>query len=221
MESLKDKIKVFLDVSCSNSNGSGDGSGYSFDDGYGYGSGDGSGYGSGDGSGYGYVDGYGYGYVDGYVDGYGIRIINNQDVYIVDNVQTIITHIKNNVAKGFILNKDLTLTPCYICKGENKFAHGTTLREANMALQAKLLKNKTIEERIKMFKDNFPDFNLLVKNSNLYEWHHILTGSCKMGRDSFAQDHEIDVKNGSMTVNEFIALTKNSYNGKIIKQLIK
>ena len=212
MENLGDKIKKFLFIE----DGCGDGDGYGDGCGCGYGNGDGNGDGCGNGCGDGDGDGCGYG------DGCGcgeIKSINGQEVYVIDWIQTIITSVKENVAKGYILNKDLSLSPCFICKGENLFAHGDTLHEAYKALQEKLLEDKPIEVRIKMFKEHFSDFNKPYPNIDLYEWHHILTGSCKMGRDSFAANHNIDVENGSMTIKTFVELTKNSYGSDIIKKL--
>ena len=52
-----------------------------------------------------------------------------------------------------------------------------------------------------------------------YIWHNKLTGSCEMGRKAFVKDHGIDIENDSMTVAEFIHLTKDSYGGSIIKKL--
>ena len=98
---LKDKINKFLQID--------NGSGY----GYGYGFGSGSGYD--DGSGYGYNSGYGYGFGDGDGDGSGsgsgdgIQIFNNYKIYFIDGIQTIIKSIFKGVAKGFILNSDLSL----------------------------------------------------------------------------------------------------------------
>ena len=207
--------------------GGGYGSGYGSGNGYGYGSvygnggGGGDGYGSGDGDcgGYGSGDGDGGGYGSG--DGGGVEYINGQKVYIIDNIQTIITSVKGDIAKGYILNEDLSLSPCFVCKGENQFSHGATLHEAYKSLQEKLLEDKPTEERVRMFKEHFSNFDKAYPNKDLYDWHHILTGSCKMGRDSFAANHSIDVEHGSMTINEFIKLTKDSYNGDIIKMLIK
>lgn len=42
-----------------------------------------------------------------------------------------------------------------------------------------------------------------------------------MGRDQFARAHGIDVERGSMTVREFIGLTRGSYGGDIIAMLAK
>ena len=218
---MEDKIKQFLNTGY----GSGDGSGYG--DGYGDGSGDGSGYGYGDGSGYGsgdgsgdgsgYGSGDGSGYGDG--DGSGVKSVNGNTIYIVDNIPTIITNVKGNIAKGFIFQSDLSLTPCFIVKGNNQFSHGSTLHEAFESLQEKLYDDSTEEERIDKFKENFSDFSKKYSAKELFVWHHILTGSCKAGRESFCRDKGIDVDNDKFTVYEFIELTRNSYGGEVIRKL--
>ena len=199
---LQEKIRVFLSID----RGSGDGSG----DGYGYGSGDGSGYGSGDG----YGDGSGYG------SGYGIDQINEFTVYQVDYIPTVFTHIKGNVAKGFILQNDLTMTPCYVVKGNNLFAHGDTLREAMQALTDKMFENMPEEERIAEFIKAHPDPEKAYPNEDLFSWHNKLTGSCLAGRNAFVKDRGLSL-DGETTVTAFIALTKNAYGGSTIKELEK
>lgn len=192
METLEDRIKAFLSVSY----------------GYGYG----SGYGSGDGSG----SGYGYGYGSG--DGDGIKELNGDKVYVIDDVQTIIKSVHDNIAQGFILNNDLTLQPCYIVKEQNKFAHGDTLHDAFMALQEKLYDGSTEEERIEAFREKFPDYDTPYPNRDLFAYHHVLTGSCRMGRESFCKDKGISL-NDSTTVRHFVLLTKNSYGSATIRKL--
>ena len=198
-------------------NGCGDGNGYG--NGYGNGCGDGygDGYGHGCGDGNGYGNGYGYGYGDG--NGYGIKNINGYDVYIVDDTPTIFTHIHENVAKGFILERNVILKSCYIVKGNGYFAHGETLKEAQSALEEKILDDMNIEEKIELFKEKFPDVNKKYPVKDFYQWHHNLTGSCEMGRKTFARSHNIDIENDMMTVKEFISLTENAYCGEVIKEL--
>ena len=161
--------------------------------------------GSGDGSG----DGSGY--------GSGIKSFNNQEVYDVDSVQTIITHIKDNVAKGFILNIDFTLTPCFVVKGHGYFAHGKTLKEARESLESKIFKDMEKEEVITLFIDNFKK-NEKYKGTMFFEWHHRLTGSCLMGRESFVRNKGLDLEK-LYSVEEFIALCENDYGSEIIKEL--
>ena len=206
-------IERFLSVSDGYGYGDCDGSG----DGYGSGSGDGSGdgYGSGSGDGYGYGDGSGYGYGSG--SGSGVKSINGKTVYMIDDVQTIIDHIHTNYAKGSILNKDLTQTDCYIAKVDDYFAHSKTLKEAFADAQKKALQNMSVEDRIKMFLQKFLP-NKKYPAKDFFEWHGILTGSCKFGRQSFVENNEINMT-ASYTIAEFIQLTKNAYGGDVIKQI--
>ena len=222
METLETKIKNFLNISYGY--GDGYGYGYGYGHGYGDGSGDGAGYGSGfgDGSGFGSGDGYGYGSGDGFGSGdgsgFGIKEVNGDTVYIVDDVPTIIKSVRDNIAQGFILQRDLTLKPCYIVKEQNMFAHGDTLHDAFTALQEKLYDDSTEEERIEAFRKKFPEYDTLYPNRDLFAYHHVLTGSCRMGRESFCKDKGIDL-DGSTTVREFFELTKDSYGGDVICKL--
>ena len=211
--------------------GYGDGSGDGYGYGSGYGSGDGSGDGYGDGSGDGYGDGYGYGYGygygsgdgsgdgSGYGSGDGIKTFNGDKAYIIDDIPTIIKHVHDNVAKGYILNEDFTLTETFVAKRNGKFAHGETLHEAFASLQEKLYDDSTEEERLEAFKKHFQDFTKKVSAKELFHWHHVLTGSCKQGRLSFCANKGIDIDNDTYTVHEFIELTQYSYGGDIIRKL--
>ena len=220
---LDDRIKAFLLVS------SGDGSGYGYGDGSGSGSGYGDGYGSGDGDGYGYGDGYGdgSGYGDGDGSGYGsgdgygsgVKSFNRETVYQIDGVNTLIRSVRGNTAHGAILNGDLTLTPCYIVKQDNIFAHGETLREAMEALRDKLFEDMPEDERIDAFLRE-TDREKTYPTQYFYDWHHRLTGSCDMGRKQFARDYGVDLEHGMMTLTEFLELTKDAYGGDVIRKVI-
>ena len=199
--------------------GYGCGSGYGYGDGDGYGGGYGSGDGSGDGDGYGDGSGDGYGYGSGDGSGYGVKTFCGKNVYPIDGVQTIIESVRGNIAKGHILQNDFSLTPCFVVKENGKFAHGKTLHEAFEALQEKLYDDSTEEERIRKFREHFTDFSKKYPARELFVWHHVLTGSCKAGREAFCHDKGIDVDKDEFTVYEFIGLTENSYNGHVIKKL--
>lgn len=186
------------------SNGSGNG--------YGDGSGDGSGNGFGNGNGSVYGNGFGYGYDDG------VKDINGNHVYIVDEIRTIIKFVRGNIAQGFVLLSDLTLKPCYIVKEQSKYAHGNTLYDAFAALQEKLYDDSTEEERIEAFRKKFPEYDTPYSNHDLFTYHHVLTGSCRIGREAFCKDRGIDL-DGSTTVREFVELTKGSYGGDVIRKL--
>ena len=163
---------------------------------YGYGDGDGSGSGSGD----------------------GLKSFCGSPVWIIDGIQTVLSAVHGNHAKGFIVNRDLTTEKCFVVKGQNKFAHGSTLAKAFKALQDKIFEDMDTDEKIDAFLDKFkPDVKYPAKT--FYEWHHKLTGSCEFGRNAFIKNHGIDLENGTYTVKEFIEYTKNDFGGEIIKQL--
>ena len=211
------------------SSGNGSGNGFGYGSGYGqvYGCGDGSGDGSGYGSsyGHGYGDGSGndsgsgnsFGSGNGFGYGSGLKSISSKKIYMVDDIAITISHIHGNAAKGTIVNNDLTETLCYIVKEGKYFAHGKTLAEANAALQDKLFDKMPVEKRIAAFWTCHKR-GIKYPTKDFFEWHHKLTGSCLMGRQQFAKDHDVDL-NGEMTVEEFIALTKNAFGGDIIKRL--
>jgi hypothetical protein len=227
MESLEKQIQDFLKIDYGSGAGFGDGSGF----GLGFGNSDGSGYGNGydygfsycSGSGDGYGDGSGFGNSDGSGFGFGhsdgVLSINNQKVYKVDGVPTIITKIRNNIAKGFILKGDLTLEHCYVVKSNNMFAHGKDLKEAMKSLQEKIFEDLSEEERINMFLNEF-EKDKKYKGHVFFDWHNKLTGSCLMGRKVFVEENELDLEK-EYTVDEFIELTKNAYGSNIIKDLEK
>ena len=225
-----ENIKSFLFVSDGNGSGcgkgcgdgsgigEGEGSGCGCGKGYGEGSVFGKGYGDGSGSGYGCGIGEGDGCGIGEGDGSGIKRFNGSDVHLIDNVQTIITHVFKNIAKGFILNSDLTLTDCYIAKGNNLFAHGETVEKAMEALQEKIFSNIDIDTAIEMFLDEF-ETDKKYPAKEFYVWHNRLTGSCEMGRKQFIKERGYNLETDSFTVSEFIEITKNSFGSEIIKQL--
>lgn len=233
MDMLDDRIKNFLAINYENhfcigdasiggsDYGSGliDGTGGDFDQAAGYGKLNGSGYGfdtthTHDYSGYGYPNLY----MNELISLYQIKEVNGDVVYNIDGVPTIIKIVHGNVAQGFILRNDLQFTPCFIVKGLNTFAHGDTLHNAFADLQEKLYDNNTEEECIKAFYKKFPGYDTPYSNHDLFTYHHVLTGSCRMGRENFCKDMGINL-DGYTTIREFVNLTKNSYGGHIIRKL--
>lgn len=212
------------------SDGSGDGSGgcVGFGDvfgggyGAGYGSGSGDSDGSGDGSGDDSGAGGGYGFGSVYGDGYGygadIKFFCGSPAYEIDGITTIITAVFGSYAKGYILEPCLTLTPCYIAKQESHFAHGKTLSEAVAAVAEKAFEDMPEEDRIAQFW-KFHQKGVKYPARDLYDWHHRLTGSCEMGRNTFAAERGIDLNSDMLTVAEFVELCGKSYGGEIIRKL--
>jgi hypothetical protein len=215
METIK--IKEFLAARSGSGSGDGygSGSGYGYDDGSGYGTGTGSGSGDGYGSGSGSGDGYG----SGSSYGSGIKKYDGEDVHMIDGVQTIITAVHGNIAKGTILQKDLTLTPCFMAKVDGFFAHGETPRAAVEAARDKAFEGLPQEKRITAFLNAIKP-NTAYPVMTLYDWHHRLTGSCEAGRKAFAKDHGIDL-NADMTREAFFELTKDAYGGSVIRKAMR
>ena len=170
----------------------------------------------GDGSGYG--SGYGSGDGSGYGRGYGLKAVNCEAIYMIDGVPTILRRIRDNVAKGAILQKDLTLRPCFVAKQDGRFAHGETLRAAMDALRDKLFDDLPEEERIAAFIAEHA-WGVEYPDDDFFAWHHRLTGSCEMGRRQFAREHGLEALTGKRTVESFINLTRDAYGGDVIRKL--
>ena len=232
-EEILDFLSINLDLRCSSRYNyrTGDGNGTFGGEGYGHGDHVGCGYMAGGGDGDGYGSGYGYSYGEGYgsgpgtddgngfgdrEDGRDIKALNGNVVDYVDFLPTIITQVRGNTACGYIINDDLTLTPCYIAKVGNSFAHGDTLKEAVAYAEEKEMENMPVDERIKKFVETFGSIDSEHTGKEFYVWHHILTGSCRMGRDEFCKAHNVDLTK-KYTVKYFLNLTKKSYGGNIIK----
>ncbi len=139
---------------------------------------------------------------------------------MIDNVATIISTVHDNIAKGYILQSDLTLTPCYVVKSGQFFAHGDTLRSAYEAVLDKSILSSPIRTRIESFlaEHNLTDY---YPARDLFVWHHRLTGSCELGRKAFCRDNGIDIQVDKFSVFEFISITKNAYGGDVIRELEK
>lgn len=213
--------------SCGNGRGCNDG----YNDGYGYGSGCGNGdgfgfgYGYGSGNGSGIVDGFGFGCGiadgdgNGKGGGKGVTEYAGKKVYTIDDIPTIIESVKGDIAKGYVLIENVYPVPCYIAKCGGFFAHGDTAKQAMLDARAKYEQNKPLEDRLAETVKTYPSLDTVVPNAELFVLHNTLTGSCTFGRDEFCRRHGIDKEHGSMTMREFITLTKSDYNGKIIQQL--
>ena len=160
----------------------------------------------------------GYGYDAGAGYGYGIPDkINNMQIYYVDDVPTIITHVVGNIAKGYIVGDGLELEPCYVAKSGNYFAHGETKEKAVEDLNNKIFSNLNIDEKINEFLKTFK-LDEKYKGHEFYKWHNLLTGSCRMGRESFVRDNNLSL-DADYTVQEFIDICKNAYGSEMIKKL--
>lgn len=197
--------------------GTGYGNGYGSGNGYGYGDGSGNGDGGGDGSGDGDGDGTGYGSGTGDGD---VKSISTDTIDYIDGVPTIIKSHRGSLAKGFIVNlADFTETQTWVAKQGHTYAHGDTARGAVKALEEKLIAQMSVEERIAEFLriGHSPRKKYPVRH--FFDWHGKLTGSCESGRMAFAKAHGLDLDQDTLTVTEFIALTKGAYGSDVIARL--
>ena len=238
-------VPTLIDISNSGDiyGDSGYGSDYAFGDGteHGYGYGEGNhhdykrgGNGCGDIYGYGYDHaegcGCGWGFIYGNGDGYmidiegttdkDIKVLNGNLVDYVDKLPTIITQVHGNIACGYIIESDLTLSPCFIARVGNCFAHGYTLKGAIADAERKALTSTPIEVRVVKFIESFGTIDSEHTGKKFYEWHHILTGSCKMGRDTFCKANNVDLEK-MYSVRYFLDITKESYGSDVINLLRK
>ena len=229
MENFEEKIKGFLNVGRGGGPSSGTifdyrpvfgtGAGFFDDSGCGYGGGPGSSEGYGDGDGYGSGGGFGTGHGNGSGFDSGIKEYDGKPVYIIDDVPTILTNVHGDIAEGYVVSEDLTLMPCFVARSGDFFSHGVTAREALLDARAKYEYNLSEEDRIKLFMEEYPSLDSIAACSDLFRWHHTLTGSCTMGRREFVAAHGIDVEKDTMSVANFIRLTEDAYGGETIKKL--
>ena len=126
--------------------------------------------------------------------------------------------MRGNVAKGAVLCSDMTLNDCWIAKRGNFFAHGDTLHEAVEAVEAKWMENRPLDERIAEFDKTHPSLD--EPYGDLFEWHHVLTGSCELGRLQWCEEHGYKPTD-SITLRTFLTETVGDYGGDVIRRVAK
>jgi hypothetical protein len=77
-----------------------------------------------------------------------------------------------------------------------------------------VIQNRRFEE----FKRKF---NLVDKYPirDLSRWHTLLCFSCPQGKKEFAEKHNLDIENGTLTIPEFIELVQDAHGSKQIQKL--
>ena len=150
----------------------------------------------------------------GYGDG--VKEFAGHKVYDIDSVQTLIYAVRGNVAKGAVLYIDMTLKDCWIAKRGNFFSHGDTLHEAVEAVEAKWRENRPLDERIAEFVKTHPALD--EEYGDLFDWHHVLTGSCEFGRRQWCEGHGYKPTD-SITLRTFLTETVGNYGGDVIRQV--
>ena len=206
--------------------GSGSGSGDEYGSGFGCGTDPSGGGGSGTHAGFGFGFGNDAGAGDSYIsmagggDTLAIKTIDGREVCDIDGVPTIIYSVHRvrgfYYAKGAILSRDLTLRPCFIARVGDCFAHGDTLRDAVRDAHEKWMDDQPLEDKLDEFVKAHPDPD--KEYGDLFDWHHILTGSCEAGRREWCRAHGYEPTD-SITIRTFIEQTRNDYGGEAIREL--
>ncbi len=139
-------------------------------------------------------------------------------VYYIDEIPCVINSIKSDYALVEVIEYNgLNTSSMYVAKKDGFFAHGHTLEEAIKDANEKWMVSQTVEEKIEQFKIQFKK-GILYKAQLFYDWHTLLTGSCKAGKDMWISQKGISLE-GDMTVAQFIDITKNEYGAEIIRRL--
>lgn len=199
--------------------GNGDGSGYGDGNGDGYGNGSGYGDGYGDGNGTGNGDGNGNGSGNGDGSGYKIKMFKGCKVYYVDNIPCVFKSVHSNFASVEIIDTTtFTTAKAFLGKFENCIAHGETIREAIEDARNKYYQSLDFEEVKEKLLAEFKSKNKLTVKE-LYNWHGILTGSCRFGRSQFQQEHNLK-DDDLLSLEEFVKLTGSAFGGDKIKALV-
>lgn len=148
-----------------------------------------------------------------------ITRFNGEPVYYIDGMPTVLKSVHGDLAHGYTIGDDLTTTECYVARGHGYFAHGKTARDATSSLECKILSGMDTDTKVEEFVKRF-DKDGKYPVRDFYEWHGLLTGSCKFGRDSFAKEHGISM-DGEMGTKEFLGLTKDAFGSEVIRSIIE
>lgn len=144
-----------------------------------------------------------------------------EKVYTVDQESLIIVSVRGNVARAQRIEPDFTLTPCYVVKYEHLFACDPLLREAELKLYNKRIREMDIDSRIDEFLAQI-DITKPYPAKTFYEWHNRLTDSCEPGRKTFFKYNNLSLESDQeYTIEDFIDYTKNERFGGIIIQKLE
>lgn len=92
------------------------------------------------------------------------------------------------------------------------------VNQRNKGTMNKIVQQKSLDFRIRKFlegknlEDRYP-----IKE--LSRGHTLITLSCPTGKKEFAEKHNLDIENGTLTIPEFIELVKDEFGSKAIARL--
>lgn len=147
-----------------------------------------------------------------------LKKFKGNEVYYIDNIPCYFLAIKRNTAKVQVIKNDFTTELQYISKQGSLFAHGKTKDESLQSVLDKHFASLSFSEKKSEFVLKFKK-NETYKAQIFFDWHHILTGSCKYGRLDFIQSRGIKL-DSEMSVIDFLTITQSEYNGNIIKEIL-
>lgn len=92
------------------------------------------------------------------------------------------------------------------------------VNQSNKGTMNKIIQQKSLDFRIRKFLEgkNLED-RYAIKE--LSRWHTLMTLSCPTGKKEFAEKHNLDIENGTLTIPEFIELVKGEFGSKTIARL--
>ena len=182
--------------------------------GSGSGSGEGSGWGSGEGWGSGLGSGSGLGL------GYTLMILYGRIVHYIDGIPCLpVSAHGDTMAVDVIDEQDWTLSRAYVARWQGEAAHGETVRKAVEAAKNKYFARMDPGEKKRQLLDLFAEKGRLTVKE-LYAWHGRITGSCEFGRSRFQEEHGLK-DDDTLSLEEFVELTRNAYGGDLIASLLE
>ena len=133
----------------------------------------------------------------------------------IDGINTTIQCVRGDIARGFIVNDDLTLTKIFVARIGDTFAHAESAKAAIESCRLKLLLDSDPTERVAMF---LKTAKLSYSGHELLGIHRALTGACIAGQQAFVKNQGIDLDR-NYTLPEFCDITIGAFGGSVIRIL--
>ena len=178
--------------------------------------------GSGSGLGWGLDSGesLGLGSGSGEGEGYTLMILYGRIVHYIDGIPCLpVSAHGDTMAVDVIDEQDWTLSRAYVARWQGEAAHGETVRKAVEAARNKYFARMGPGEKKRQLLDLFAEKGRLTVKE-LYAWHGRITGSCEFGRSRFQEEHGFK-DDDTLSLEEFVELTRNAYGGDLIASLIE
>ena len=155
-----------------------------------------------------------------YTNGRGIKYFNGEKVYYVNN-QPIIIHSlhKDSLARISIINNDLTLTEKYLARIDELFETGNDLHKAYKEVFWDSLMEKSVDERIDIFIDLYPDPNVEILGYDFMKWHMVLANACLDGSLKYVERNNLSLDK-NYSVKFLLKFVRKAFNPEVIKKIL-